>query len=121
MLSNILLVALGGAVGSAARYALGLAVDRALGRAFPYDTLAVNALGCLAIGLALPPTSSASPARLLLVTGALGGFTTFSAFGAQTHALFQRGSTNLALANIALNVLGCLACVALGSRLARAF
>lgn len=119
MLPNLLLVALGGGIGSAARYALSLAVDRALGKAFPFDTLLVNALGCLAIG-ALLPTTTSSPARLLLITGVLGGFTTFSALGAQTFSLFQRGSTTLALTNIALNVVLGLACVALASRLARA-
>lgn len=96
-------VALGGALGSVARYALAAAIQRASGLAFPAGTFAVNALGCLAIGalmaafLARGGPSDAQ--RAFFVTGVLGGFTTFSAFGWDTWQLLQRGLALQALLN----------------------
>ena len=87
---SVLWVALGGALGSAARYGVGLAAARLFGVAFPWGTLAVNVLGGLAMGLL---ASRAGPdqesARLLLGVGLLGGFTTFSAFSLETVRLME--------------------------------
>jgi fluoride exporter len=123
MLLNVLLVALGGAAGSALRYLLDHAAKAAFGQAFPYGTLLVNVLGCFAIGIlaATWAGSSTQTLRLLIITGFLGGFTTFSAFGLETHRLLTTGHTTLALLNIAVNVIVGLSAVGAGMRVARAF
>lgn len=100
---QIALVALGGAAGAVARYATDLAVHAAFrGRlrdltaaGLPVGTLAVNAVGCLAIGfvmhLVLERQSIDDRVRLLVVTGFLGSLTTFSAFGFETFRLVDAG------------------------------
>jgi CrcB protein len=111
---GFLLVGLGGALGSIARYGVGLALP-SIG--FPYATLAVNVIGCFGIGLALPTMDRAvalpPDLRLLIVVGFLGGFTTFSAFGNETIALLRAGP-GAALLNIAAHLLLGLAAVVLG-------
>ena len=91
---NIILVALGGAFGSVARYLVGVWTLRRFGPNFPWGTLTVNIVGCFAIGLlseVIARRLNASPEmRLLLVTGFLGGFTTFSAFSLDVISLFER-------------------------------
>ncbi|MFG6447359.1 fluoride efflux transporter CrcB [Roseateles sp. BYS180W] len=110
-------VAAGAAAGALARWGLGRALNP-LWAGFPLGTLAVNVLGGFLIGLALPWLEGRSELlRLLLVTGVLGGFTTFSAFSAESLALLQRGHYGLALGHTALHVLGALASAALGLRL----
>ena len=109
-----LAVALGGGLGSLARHGVGLWA-RGLWPAFPAATLIVNAAGSLAIGLLAGYAAARpewSPAwRLGLMTGVLGGFTTFSAFSLETLALWRDGAPALALANVGLNlVLGLAAC-----------
>ena len=89
-------VMLGGAAGSGLRYAVAVGVDRLVARpGFPWGTLAVNLLGCLAIGLLIGRYGgrwAARPdAQLLLVTGVLGGFTTFSSFALETARLIAAG------------------------------
>ncbi len=92
----LLLVATGGAAGSVVRYLVSLAALAAFGGAFPWGTLAVNVIGSAAIGLAAG-LGVEGPARLLAVTGFLGGFTTFSAFSLETGALFERSPPLAAL------------------------
>ena len=92
---NVLLVAAGGALGSAARYGVSLLALRFIGTGFPAGTLAVNVLGCLAAGVAAARLDPLSPWRTFLIGGVLGGFTTFSAFGLETRAL--GASTSAAL------------------------
>ena len=109
-MNSILLVALGGAVGSVARYGLGALVLRQTpGWSFPLGTFLVNVLGCfvagLLIGLAEQHDFLTAELRLLLFTGFLGGFTTFSAFGVETVALLQRGQLATAAAYVVLSVL----------------
>jgi CrcB protein len=115
---GFLLVGLGGALGSMARYGVGLAVHSTT---FPYATLIVNVVGCLGIGLLLPSAERAAALshemRLLLVVGFLGGFTTFSAFGSESIALVRSGLP-VALANVAANVLLGLAAVVIGRAIA---
>jgi len=96
------LVMLGGALGSALRYGAGLASLAWFGAAYPWSTLAVNIAGSALIGVAAGAGVEGG-ARLLIVTGFLGGFTTFSAFSLETATLWQR-SPWLAGAYVAASV-----------------
>lgn len=88
---NLALVALGGALGSLARYGVGVAAARWFGLAFPWGTLVVNVLGAFAMGvLAARLGPEQVGQRLLLGVGLLGGFTTFSAFSIETVRLMQQ-------------------------------
>ena len=114
-------VALGAAVGALLRWLAGMALN-GLWPGFPLGTLLVNCLGGALIGVAMV-WFSRSPdelLRLLLVTGLLGGFTTFSSFSAESLGLVQRGDFGLALLHSAAHLLGALACTAMGYGLARA-
>jgi CrcB protein len=98
---KMLLVAAGGAVGSMARYGLGSWVlARTETWSFPLGTFIVNVLGCLVagvlIGIAEYRDFLTLDLRLLIFTGFLGGFTTFSAFGVETVALIERGELGIA-------------------------
>jgi fluoride exporter len=107
----VLLVALGGAVGSVARYGVGVAAARWLGLASPWGTLAVNVLGGLAIGLLAARVSpDQENTRLLIGTGLLGGFTTFSAFSLETVRLMEQQPGLAALYAAASLVLSVGAC-----------
>lgn len=115
----VLLVALGGAVGSAVRYKLsGLILHHTIEWRFPAGTFAVNVLGCLVAGvlagLAEEHDLLSPETRLLLFTGLLGGFTTFSAFGLETMHLLKRGEIGVATANVVLSVLAGLLALWLG-------
>jgi fluoride exporter len=109
-----LLVMLGSALGGGARLWLATAVARPLGTHFPWGTLAVNLVGCLAVGilgaLLAPPgrMHDAQPLRVFLIVGVLGGFTTFSAFALDALVLVQRGVVGAAAAYVLASVLGCL-------------
>ncbi|MGX9967065.1 fluoride efflux transporter FluC [Roseomonas sp. F4] len=87
--TSFLLVALGGALGSVLRYGVSHLAVMQFGAGFPWGTLAVNILGSAGIGIAAA-LGVQGEARLLLVTGVLGGFTTFSAFSLETGLLFER-------------------------------
>ena len=118
---KLLAIALGGALGSLLRYALGNAIQSRAATAFPLGTLAVNVSGCFAIGLcaalATASTGMREEARAFLIIGLLGAFTTFSTYGLDTLRLAQAGELRTAALNVALgNVLG-LAGVWLGARL----
>ena len=111
----VMLVALGGALGSVARFKLGEVVLLSCANwKFPLGTFLVNLLGCLTIG-ALASLSERSgvlsdDARLFLFTGILGGFTTFSAFGLETFTLLRRGEILVASSYVGLStVVGVLA------------
>jgi CrcB protein len=118
-----LLLFAGGGLGATLRYALGLWIDERTGPGFPWGTFTVNALGCFAIGVLATMADEhawiSPPARLLLVTGLLGGFTTFSTFGMETWQLVEDGAAWLALANAGGSVLAGLAAVVLGATLTR--
>jgi CrcB protein len=93
-MTNILAVALGGALGSVGRYLTALAVERYSHSNFPYETLSVNLVGCLFIGLTwgyFEKTPLSNEFRLFLFTGLLGGFTTFSAFARENIQFFKAG------------------------------
>jgi CrcB protein len=113
-------VALGGALGSVARFAVSLASVRWLGVGFPWGTLIVNVAGSFAIGvLAALVTADGRPAlgsdaRAFMLIGILGGFTTFSSFSLETLDLARSGALGAAAANASLSLLLCLAAVWLG-------
>ncbi len=108
-MKSVLLVALGGALGSVARFKLsGWVLHQTPNWRFPAGTLAVNLIGCLLAGvlagMAVKQDVFTPETRLLLFTGVLGGFTTFSAFGLETLLLLKRGDAGVALANAAISV-----------------
>jgi CrcB protein len=116
----LLLIGLGGAVGSIARYLVGGAVQRSSQGDFPFGTLAVNVLGCIVAGalvrvFATQPEQQAL--RAALIVGFCGGFTTFSAFSVETVGLVQRGEWIKAAVYVVLSVVAGLAgtALALGS------
>ena len=118
---NPLLVFVGGGVGALLRYGVGRAAVLG-GYGAPLATLAVNIIGCLVMGLLagwFTSRGGSEPARLFLLTGLLGGFTTFSAFGLDALTLWQRGASGPAAAYVAASVILSLAAVALGFTLAR--
>ncbi len=98
---NWLLVAIGGAIGASVRYGAGVWLVRP-NAAFPWTTWSVNVLGCFLAGVffALSQKYPAlqQEARLLLMVGILGGFTTFSSFGLETFQLLRHGQNGLAIA-----------------------
>jgi CrcB protein len=114
----VLLVALGSAVGGAARWALSGWIDGRSGSGFPWGTLAVNALGGLLIGVGAAVIERES-VRLLLIAGVLGGFTTFSAYSLQSLQLLQGGRLGLALGYALGSVVICLLACWAGWTLAR--
>ena len=122
-LLNLLLVALGGALGSVARYALSTFVLRASGTLFPLGTFAVNLLGCLVFvviagaGEHRVPLTPAS--RAFLLVGVLGGFTTFSSYAFESFALLRDGQFLPAAVNIVGQVVAGLAGLAIGFAVAR--
>ncbi|MET0534501.1 MAG: fluoride efflux transporter CrcB [Steroidobacter sp.] len=108
-MKSILLVALGGAVGSVARFKLsGWVLQQSPDWRFPAGTFVVNVIGCfiagLLAGLAVKQDVFTPEARVFLVAGLLGGFTTFSAFGLETLLLLKRGQAGIAVANIVASV-----------------
>jgi len=113
-------VALGGALGSVARYACSASAARWLGAGFPWGTLFVNVSGSFVIGvLAALVTTDGRPtlgpdARAFFIVGILGGFTTFSSFSLETLNLARSGALGAAAANAGLSLVSCLAAVWLG-------
>ncbi|MGD9982165.1 MAG: fluoride efflux transporter CrcB [Hyphomonadaceae bacterium] len=115
---QVLLVAVGGAVGALARYGVGVGVARWFGLAFPWGTLIVNIAGCVAMGILAARTGPEQEmVRLALGVGVLGGFTTFSAFSLETVRLMEH-QPGLAMLYVAASVIlsagGCWAGLILG-------
>ena len=117
-------IGLGGALGSIARYHLDDWFQQRFGAAFPYGTLAVNIIGSFLLVLLMhvglrteliPPT-----VRIAIVTGVIGGFTTYSTFNYETFRYFQTGAWGVGAANVLVTVLGCLAAALLGWAAGRA-
>ena len=104
MLRQLLLVALGGAIGSAMRYLTAILLARHYTGSIPLATLVVNVLGCFLIGLLIGLCSETTYLRLLFITGFCGGFTTFSTFTAESYVMFREGAYGLALLYIAGSV-----------------
>jgi CrcB protein len=113
-----LFVVLGGAAGTAARFLLGVSVQAAFGPTFPVGTLTVNLVGSFLVSmfmyLGVDKGLISTQTRVVLCTGVLGGFTTYSSFNFETMRLAQAGSLGLAFLNVGLTVFGCLVAGALG-------
>ncbi|KAF0676189.1 fluoride efflux transporter CrcB [Profundibacterium mesophilum] len=116
----LLQIALGGAIGAAARHLLGLAVLRVTGPGFPLGMLTVNVAGSFAMGVAavLLAQRGASWAPFAM-TGVLGGFTTFSAFSLEAVSLLEKGLLGQAAAYVTLSVGASMGALFLGLLLAR--
>jgi len=121
--THVLAIAAGGALGSVLRYGLSHTVHALLGRGFPYGTLAVDVLGCLAMRylsvLLLERSGADAVVRAGLLVGLLGGFTTFSAFSIETLNLLREGAWQRAALYVLLSVGLCLAATCIGVLVAR--
>jgi len=114
----------GGGIGSMLRHAFNQASAAVLGTKFPFGTLGVNLIGSMAIG-ALTEWFALRGAgnhhtRLFLITGVLGGFTTFSAFSLDTALLWQRGDTGMAITYVGSSVGGAIVGIFSGMAIAKA-
>lgn len=121
-MKDLLLVGCGGFFGAIGRFLIGGALPGiASGARFPFGTLAVNVLGCLAggvlAGLIEKHQMFSLETRLFLFAGLLGGFTTFSTFGLESVALWRRGEAATVALYVVLSVIGGLAAVGLGLKL----
>ena len=118
---NYLLVFVGGGLGASLRHSINLACARCLGTTFPWGTFIINITGSTVMGLIAGYFAfrgqAAQPWRLFLMTGILGGYTTFSAFSLDTALLYERGALGLAagyvLGSVILSIAGLFAGLAL--------
>ena len=123
MMTTLLHVALGGAIGASARYLTSVAAMRLIGPGFPWATLFVNVAGSFLMGVIvvlLAREGGTKAAGPFLMTGLLGGFTTFSAFSLDALALYERGQVALAGAYVLGSVILSLAAIVLGMAVMRA-
>ena len=125
-MNNLFLIFLGGGIGSLARYGTMQLISRAVpGSNFPWHTLGVNVIGAFIIGCMVEllslRISMPAPPRYLLVTGFLGGYTTFSAFSMETALLLERGDYANGAFYVTASVLGTVAAVFVGSAIVRSF
>src|SRR4030081_30142 len=118
---NYLLVFLGGGLGSTLRHIVSIVSARVLGTGFPYHTFIINITGSIVMGLIAGYLAfkgeASQPWRLFLMTGILGGYTTFSAFSLDAALLYERGALGLAalyvLGSVVLSIAGLFAGLAL--------
>jgi len=124
MLKNLVIVAIGGGVGSALRYLLQETLHRQIDNFEPYGTFVVNIIGCLLLGLlagyAEQERLISTSVNLLLISGFCGGFTTFSTFAHQGHTLFISNKPIQAILYIGLSVIIGLLAAYFGYRLTKA-
>lgn len=115
MNTTVLQVALGGAIGSIARYGINVLANR-VAPGFPLGTLTVNVVGSFVMGLLAAIFAHRGGHHLapFMMTGVLGGFTTFSAFSLDTLTLWERGQGSIAAAYVALSVGSSLAAIIAG-------
>jgi CrcB protein len=122
---RFLLICLGGAAGTGARYLVGRGAIRLLGIGFPYGTLAVNLIGSFLImvivqlSLGFPEGRISPDLRAILTTGVMGGLTTYSSFNFETVEFLRAGAYGLALLNVGATLLGCLLAAGLGLAVGR--
>ena len=116
MIQTLLTVAAGGAIGSSLRYLVNVSAMRLFGPAFPWATLTVNVIGSFLIGALVVWFANRDLMRLapFLMTGVLGGFTTFSAFSLDTVTLWQRGEATTAMIYVAASIILSLAALLAG-------
>jgi CrcB protein len=123
-MTGVLAVALGGALGASLRYGSGLLIVRLVGGSYPWPTLFVNVVGSFLMGAMasfLLHRGSSDELRLFVLTGLLGGFTTYSAFSLETLQLWERGEGGIAALYMVGKLLLCFIAVLAGARLIRAF
>ncbi|WP_188475803.1 fluoride efflux transporter CrcB [Primorskyibacter flagellatus] len=122
MIQTLAYVALGGAVGASARYLTGVAAIRVMGPGFPWGTLTVNVVGSFVMGAVVVLLAHLSATRFapFLMTGVLGGFTTFSAFSLDAVTLWERGAVTQAAVYTGASVVLSLTALVAGLALARA-
>lgn len=122
MFTTLIQIALGGALGATGRYLTGVAVMRVAGPGFPWGTVVVNVLGSFLIGVLMVAIARKGGQAYVpfLMTGILGGFTTFSAFSLDALALFERGQVTAAAAYVLSSVVLSLAAIVGGVIIARA-
>jgi CrcB protein len=117
-MTRLLLICLGGAVGTGARYLLSGWLLRSLGPSFPYGTLSVNVIGSFLLAVVMHvglATSALSPTlRVVLGTGVMGGFTTYSTFNYETLQYLQEGAAGVAALNVFATLAICFAAGSLG-------
>jgi len=113
------LVAVGGAAGALGRFWVGVAAVSTLGAGWPFGTFVVNVAGSFLIGVVASGPWASEAVRAAIVTGVLGGFTTFSAFSLETVRLMADGRPGLALGFVAASVVVCLLAAWAGVLLAR--
>ena len=122
-MSRVLLVAAGGALGSALRYLVATAALTWLGPSFPWGTLAVNLVGSFLIGVVQQAATEAlvigEEARLFLTTGVMGGLTTYSAFSYESARLMQAQAWTTAWIYVLVTTVACIALCLLGIAVAR--
>jgi len=118
MMAQLLAIAAGGAIGSVLRYLVSTGVHTFSGRGFPYGTLVVNVVGSLLMGLLfvllVERLTGTTMWRASLLIGALGGFTTFSAFSIESFNLIEQGELIKAGANIVGSVVACIGATWIG-------
>ena len=117
-MERFLWICLGGALGTGARYLIGVCAGQRLGTAFPWGTFIVNLTGCFLIAVVIQTAlnlASFSPTlRLALTTGFLGGLATYSSFAYETTRLAQDGAFGAAFLNFGLTTVACFGAVLLG-------
>ncbi|ADE84096.1 fluoride efflux transporter CrcB [Rhodobacter capsulatus] len=123
MIQTLLFVALGGALGSALRYLVNITLPRLVGHGFPYATMTVNVLGSFAMGVLVVVLAMKGGTRFapFLMTGILGGFTTFSAFSLDAAKLVETGEIGTAAVYVLGSVGLGLAALFAGMAFARGF
>ncbi|MBO9476783.1 fluoride efflux transporter CrcB [Shimia sp. R11_0] len=120
MILNLVYVALGGALGAALRYLVGIGVIRLVGQGlwqgFPLAIVTVNVVGSFLMGAFVVLAAQRGLTHLspLIMTGLLGGFTTFSAFSLETVTLMERGAYGTAMLYVGLSVAGAVGALMLG-------
>lgn len=116
---RFVLICCGGALGTGLRYLLASWIGNVSGSAFPFGTLSVNLIGSFAIGLVMAMATRneaiSETTRLVIVTGVLGGFTTYSAFNYETIELLRKGAFGLGLLNVGATLAACLVAGTLGA------
>ncbi len=119
---TFLYVGIGGAIGAMLRYGVGLFALRWLGAGFPYGTLCVNVVGSLVMGLfagLFAERVGTDAARLFIMTGLLGGFTTFSAYSLDAVTLWQKGQFSVSAFYIIASVVLAIGALLIGLKFAR--
>ncbi|WP_439105428.1 fluoride efflux transporter CrcB [Celeribacter marinus] len=122
-MTPLIQVAIGGAIGASARYLTGVGIARVLGKGFPWGTLTVNFVGSVLMGVIIVVLAHENGNKFapFIMTGVLGGFTTYSAFSLDAITIFERGEIGLAAAYVIGTLVLALGGIALGLYAARSF